>query len=104
MLKISKNTINYATSYVIRDGLRWGRYKLDFNKDVKRIITLLITSGINGLIENNQKTIVPNEVSGWSSNFDTEKVVKNNVDFLEIIALVNHWNMWEYYEGFFEKE
>ena len=104
MIKISQKLLNYATSYVIRNGLRWGRYKLDKKKDIKRINMLIVKNGLGGLLNTHTKDLTVNRLVGWDGQNMNDKIVVHNVSYLEMIALIEQYNLWDYFNNIFAKE
>lgn len=101
MVLISQKTINKAMSYVIRNNKRWGRYEMNFQKDTKRLKQLLITHGYKGLTTTKQKDIKLNTITGWAGQQQFDIVASNNTEFLEIVAIIEYYNLWTYFENIF---
>lgn len=101
MIKISQKIIDKAMNFVIRNNKRWGRYKLDKRKDIKRITDLIIKNGIHGILKSNQERYTASTVSGWAGQRHTDVIITLNCEYLEVIALINYWNLWGTYKNFF---
>lgn len=101
MVLISQKTINKAMNYVIRNNKRWGKYPMNREKDINRITKLLVTNKMQGLLECTKDKLSKNIISGWSGQRKNDIIITYNSNFLEIVALINYWNLWEYYKVIF---
>jgi hypothetical protein len=102
MVEVSKQMINNAMSYVIRNNKRWGRYKMDKKKDFKRLTGLLIKNGFDGVQQSTTSKIKPSFVSGWNGPQENDVITTHNTNFYEIIAIINYCDLWEVFKNTFK--
>lgn len=92
---LNQMVIEKASQHVIREGKRWGRYPMDMGKDLKRLKILLRRSATRAILESSDD-FTPEAVSGWCGQKSTDLVAFYGNDFLEVIAIINYWGLWEY--------
>ena len=99
-LGLQKAVVDFAIAHVIRNGKRWGRYQMNYCKDIKRLAVLCRRSGKEWdlLLEESKygKDITPQEVNGWIGQKREDLIARYGNDLLEVIAIMEYYQLWQY--------
>ena len=94
---LQRSIIDFAVSHVIRHEKRWGRYEMNLTKDLKRIKVLLKRSAGEAILQTEKYGAAsPAQTSGWIGQKETDLVAFYGNDFLEVVAIMEYWGLWQY--------
>ena len=97
---LQKEIIHFAVNHVIRNCRRWGRYPMNYCKDIKRLAVLWKRSAADWSLLLDEvtcgKDITPQEVNGWSGQKREDLIARYGNDLLEVIAIMEYWGLWRY--------